>query len=123
MRVLIVEDERLISLVLSRIMSELGHEVLACLPSGESVLSFLSGQTVPDFILMDIRLEGSMDGIETVARIKEKWSIPFAYASAYTDTATRTRAESTRPLEILRKPIRKDELRSLLDKVADLKAG
>ena len=113
MDVLIVEDERLISLLLSSMVNEFGHRVIACLPSGESALDFLKNAT-PDLILMDIRLEGELDGIETAACIEGERTIPLAFASAYMDAETRVRAETTRPLAVLRKPVRKEDIGALL---------
>ena len=118
MDVLIVEDERLISLLLSSMLKELGHRVIACVPSGEAALELLKTAD-PDFILFDIRLEGKLDGIETASRVNSEHPIPFAFASAYADAETRARAESTHPLEFLRKPVRKEEIRALLARVKD----
>ncbi|HCM29166.1 MAG TPA: hypothetical protein DIC34_21965, partial [Treponema sp.] len=97
MNVLLVEDERLISMVIAKIVTKLGHIVTACVPSAEQALTSLEG-TRPDFILLDIQLEGKMDGIQAGLLIKEKWGIPFAFASAYADEATRRRAEEASPL-------------------------
>jgi len=118
MDVLIVEDERLISLLLANFMRDLGHRVLACVPSGEDALDFVKNSK-PDFILFDIRLEGKLDGIETAELISSEMEVPFAFATAYADPETRARAESTHPLEILRKPVRKEQIGALLSRVKD----
>jgi len=106
MRVLIVEDERLISLLLARMIEALGHEITGRVPSGEEAIAALEAEAErPDLVIMDIHLEGSMDGIEAARRIRERWNIPLAYASAYSDELTLERAASTSPLAFLQKPI------------------
>ena len=113
MKVLLVEDERLISYVIAKIITSLGHTVMACVPSAEAALAELE-MTRPDFIILDIRLEGEMDGIQAGLLIKEKWGIPLAFASAYADEGTRKRAGEASPVAFLVKPIRRDDLRELL---------
>ena len=104
MDVLIVEDERIISLATSKMLEHLGHRVLARVPSAEEALSRLETLR-PDFVLMDIHLEGPMDGIAAGDIIRERWNIPVAYTTAYTDPDTRQRAEATRPVAFLAKPL------------------
>src|SRR5512142_108284 len=95
--VLIVEDERIIAMDLKFKLSRLGLCVEAAVPSGEQALDFLS-QTRPDLILMDIMLEGQLDGVETTRMIASKHSgIPVIYVTAFTDAATYKRAMETRP--------------------------
>jgi CheY-like chemotaxis protein len=122
MDVLLVEDERLISFMISRILVDLGHTVTACVASAEKALLFLEGSR-PDFILLDIRLEGKMDGIEAGLIIKEKWGIPFAFASAYTDEETKARAAQACPIASLTKPLRSEQLRGLLELAARKPGG
>lgn len=112
MKILVVEDERLISLVLARMIAALGHDVLACMPSAEAALDFLDRNSA-DFVLLDIRLEGSMDGIEAATIIRKRWSIPLAFASAYMDSDTKARAAATEPIAMLGKPVREADLRRL----------
>lgn len=114
MKVLVVEDERLISLVLSRMILALGHSVLACVPSAEAALLALEG-TRADLVLMDIRLEGIMDGIEAARIVHERWAIPLVFTSAYTDPDTLARAGATKPLAFMSKPISESSLKALLD--------
>lgn len=116
MKILLVEDERLISLVMSRMISAMGHTVVACLPSAETALDFIEGNR-PDFVLLDIHLEGKMDGIQAAAIIHEKWRIPLAFASAYIDADTRERAAASEPIALLGKPISKEDLAELFGDV------
>lgn len=107
-----VEDERIIALGLARMIADLGHEACACLPSAEAALEYL-GRERPDFILLDIRLEGKMDGIEAAGIIRERWRIPYAFTSAYTDGGTMDRAKAAAPFAFVAKPLSPQSLGEL----------
>ncbi|MBF0482232.1 MAG: response regulator [Desulfovibrionaceae bacterium] len=110
--VLIVEDERIIAMDLKFKLSRLGFCVKAAVPSGEKALDFLS-QSRPDLILMDIMLEGQLDGVETTQQISERHKgIPVIYITAFTDAATYDRAMATRPLAFLSKPVAMEDLQA-----------
>lgn len=119
MKILIVEDERLISLALSRMIEGLGHTVLAAVPSAELALKSLEAGRA-DLILMDIRLEGPMDGIEAAGQIQGQWDIPLVFTSAYTDPDTRYRANATNPFAFLPKPISEASLKAVLDALSPM---
>jgi CheY-like chemotaxis protein len=110
--VLIVEDERIIAMDLKFKLSRLGFCVKAAVPSGEKALDFLS-QSRPDLILMDIMLEGQLDGVETTKQIfRQHGGIPVIYVTAFTDTATYDRALETRPHAFLSKPVDMEDLQA-----------
>jgi CheY-like chemotaxis protein len=110
---LLVEDERIISLALELQIRQLGHRVGATVASGEAALAALITLR-PDLVLMDIHLEGALDGIDTARQIMEQGGPPVAYATAYTDSDTRARAQATRPLAFLPKPVGQAELKALV---------
>ena len=121
MRVLIVEDERLISLVLARMIEALGHKITGRVPSGEAAIAALEAELEPpDLVIMDIHLEGAMDGIEAATRIRQRWNIPLAYASAYSDQVTLDRAAGTAPLAFLQKPIYPAKLTLVFEALAKI---
>jgi CheY-like chemotaxis protein len=113
---LVVEDERIISLAMGLHIRQLGHRVGASVASGEAALAAL-GAVRPDLVLMDIHLEGKLDGIETARLMSERGGPPVAYATAYADPATRARAQATQPLAFLCKPVGPAELRALVDQL------
>lgn len=117
LRFLLVEDERIIALGMEAIIRRLGHSVTASVPSGEAALAALKDQR-PDLVLMDIHLEGDLDGIETARRIREQGGPPVAFASAYTDADTRARAMALEPLAFLPKPVGMGELVGLASRLA-----
>lgn len=81
-KVLIVEDEAIVAMALSRALPRLGLEVCRVLASGEEALDFLNNQK-PDLVLMDIHLLGALDGIQTAERIREHHELPIVFMTGY----------------------------------------
>lgn len=103
-KVLIVEDEMIIALLLERMVKNLGHQVMDKVTSGEEAIAKVREHR-PDLILMDIRLQGEMDGIETMAHIHQMSDIPVIYISGNTDSINQEKIEQTDYLEFLSKPV------------------
>lgn len=61
-RIMVVEDERIVALHLCHQLVELGYEVVGTVASGKQALEKISEQR-PDVVLMDIHIEGELDGI------------------------------------------------------------
>lgn len=108
-KLLIVEDELLIAETLSRKLKKLGYTVVDIVSSGEDAIT-RALQTQPDLILMDIVIEGEMDGIETAAKITSQMDIPIIYTTAYADDDTLQRAEGTGSYGYVLKPFKEREL-------------
>jgi PAS domain S-box-containing protein len=102
--VLVVEDERIVALDLKVRLSSLGYTVAGTVPSGEQALQTAKEQ-VPDIVLMDIHLEGELDGIEAARALHESLHIPVIFLTAYSEDSTLTRAEKTLPFGFLVKPV------------------
>jgi CheY-like chemotaxis protein len=103
-KVLIVEDEMIIALLLERMVTNLDHQVIDKVTSGEEAIS-AAKKHQPDLILMDIRLKGEMDGIEAMLHIHEMSDIPVIYISGNTDVANREKIKQTNYVEFLSKPV------------------
>lgn len=114
--VLVVEDEGLVGLALEMTLADLGYEVIAVCPTGEEALEVATRRR-PDVVLMDITLQGNIDGIETTRRLKGLNEIPVIYVSGLTDGVTRARADATLPVGYLLKPYRPESLRDALQAV------
>jgi response regulator of citrate/malate metabolism len=111
-KVLIVEDDMLISHLMDMYISKSDCcEVIGCVDNGEDAIE-IAKNLHPDFILMDIRIGGEKDGIETATIINS--DIPIIYASANSDEKTVDRAKKTKMLAFLVKPIIKSELLNIL---------
>ena len=113
-RILIVEDERLVANALSRNLEGLGYQVVSAVASGEDALK-KAEETRPDLVLMDIRLEGEMDGIQAAGLITARFNIPIIFVTAYADRNVLAKAKVTGPYGYLIKPISKRELHSALE--------
>ena len=115
-RILIVEDERLIAIDLQRRLTRLGYTVVALAASGvEAIQKTLTLQ--PDVVLMDIRLQGAMDGVEAAQQILTSADTPIVFMTAYVDEETRQRVSATSPWGYLHKPFTAQQVQSTLSKV------
>lgn len=112
-RILIVEDEHIVALDLHDQVKKLGHSVVGIAQSGEQAIE-LALETRPDLVLMDIRLKGEMDGIDTAIEIRAYRPIPIVYLTAYTDAETLERASVTQPLGYILKPFQLRELETTI---------
>lgn len=108
-RVLVVEDERVIALDIQLCLETLGYEVVAMVAAGEAAIEQARALR-PDVVLMDIHLEGEMDGIEAARQIWEELQIPIIYITGYSDQATVDRATSTDLFGYILKPIKERDL-------------
>ncbi len=102
-QVLIVEDDPIIAADIKTSLLEMGFGVTNLVESGKAALDSIAANP-PDLVLMDIRLEGEMDGIETAKRINEQMPLPLIFLTANTDRTTFERAKLTQPFAFLSKP-------------------
>jgi two-component system, response regulator PdtaR len=108
-RVLIVEDEPLIGAALEEFLVDQGYDVPRIIDTVESVLPAVR-DCRPDLILMDIKLRSFNDGIDATHRLRLLSSIPVVFLTAYTDEATRKRAEGITNTVFLGKPLDESQL-------------
>jgi CheY-like chemotaxis protein len=118
-KIVIVEDDYIIQELHRHYVENLGHEVVGAFTSGKEVIDFFKENTA-DLILMDIRLEDSIDGIETMAKIQELTPIPVVYVSGNTEESNFRRAINTNMKGFLSKPVAPDELENIIDSLNDL---
>ncbi len=102
MDILIVEDEAILAMVYLQKLRELGYQNLGLAFSGKDALAAVErGQ--PKLILLDIKLQGDIDGIEVAKIVRRRHAIPIIYITAYSDQETLWNAWSTDPVCILGK--------------------
>jgi CheY-like chemotaxis protein len=102
-RVLIVEDEAIVALDLRQCLSSLGHAVVGVTARGEDAVR-LAGELHPELVLMDITLQGDMDGVAAAEQIRRRFQIPVVYVTAHSDEATLRRAQVAGPAGLVLKP-------------------
>ncbi|MFI5211661.1 MAG: response regulator [Ignavibacteria bacterium] len=110
-RVLVVEDDKIIALEIKERLADFGYDVIAMVKTGYLAIE----QAIinkPDLILMDISLEGEIDGIVTAERIRKVIDIPIIYLTALVDEETIDRAKFTTPYGYIVKPLEDRDLRS-----------
>ncbi len=116
--ILIVEDEKAMSDYLSRILKKSGYEISAVISNGlEAIKTAL--KTPIDLILMDITLNGELDGIETAVKIKEKKNIPIVFLTAHFENEYFERARKILPYGYIIKPVDKNILYTTLETIID----
>lgn len=86
-QILVVEDETIIAKDIQNMLKSLGYGVPAIVSSREEALKKVS-EMRPDLVLMDIVLEGVMDGVEAAQQIRYHFDIPVVYLTAYSDDET-----------------------------------
>jgi PAS domain S-box-containing protein len=111
--ILIVEDEAIVAYNLQQRLTHMGYHVPDVAVSGSETLQLVS-RARPDLILMDIHIEGSMDGIDVAARLQETHPVPVIYLTAYSEDSTLERARQTRPYGYLIKPFSERELHATI---------
>ena len=108
--VVIIEDESIVAMEIAGFVQSLGYKVVATFSNAAACLALLKKKAV-DLILMDIYIEGDMDGIACVAAIQSWQNIPIIYISAFSDDETLERAIKTKPSAYLVKPFNREDLR------------
>jgi PAS domain S-box-containing protein len=112
--ILIVEDEYILALDLKKQLQDLGYLVVAYVASGEEALAEVEAKK-PEMVLMDIKIKGSIDGIETAKIIENRHDIPIVYLSAFSNDEYLKRAKITKPFGYLLKPVNKRELAATIE--------
>ena len=112
-RILVVEDEAIVAFNLQLRLEQLGYHVPAVAASGQESLDLVD-ELRPDLVLMDIHIQGSMDGIEVASRLRQTHPVPVIYLTAYAEDATLERARQTRPYGYLLKPFSERELHATI---------
>lgn len=104
LRVLIVKDEFFIALDAQAQVEGLGHTVVGIAVSADEAIAMVERST-PDIVLMDIRLQGSRDGIDAAKEIRTRFGSRIVFVTANTDPGTRARADAVKPTAFLEKPL------------------
>jgi len=112
--ILIVEDERILARDMQQTLQRAGYRVSRMAASGKEAISAVD-QCKPDLVIMDIMLQGDLDGIETAGRIRNHHSVPILFLSSVRDAELLERAKAVEPSGYLVKPYEKEELCTVID--------
>lgn len=113
-KILIVEDEMVIAANLSLQLTSFGYEVVGIIPRGEQVIGHIE-KALPDLILLDIHLKGTMDGIAVGQQIVNQFQLPIIYLTSNADDATFERAKATKPHAFISKPFKNREVKRAIE--------
>lgn len=118
MKVMIVEDEALIALLLERHVNSLGSTVVANVSRGEDVLTQFENHH-PDLVLMDIRLAGAMTGLDAARQLVARGPVKIAFMTAYGTEDIVGEIESIPHVAYMKKPVSTETLRQLITALAN----
>jgi PAS domain S-box-containing protein len=113
-KILVVEDNSIVVMELRERLQGLGYVVSGVASYGEEAIEKAS-ETRPDLVLMDIRLRGTIDGVEAAEQIRHRFDIPVIYLTSYVDEDTLQQAKVTEPYGYILKPFEERELHSSIE--------
>ena len=113
-RILIVEDESIIARDLQRQLQEMGYEPVDITGSGEGAIAAAEAHR-PHLVLMDVHLSGPLDGIDAAIAIRQRFSIPSIFLTAYATDEVINRAKAAEPVGYVIKPFDEQSLRTTIE--------
>ena len=114
LNILVVEDEAIIAEDIATICTNHGHCVVDTVHTAGQALCAIEEHQL-DLVLLDVNLEGDIDGVDIAKFIIEKKNLPFIYITSYADSDTIQRAKKTKPIGYIVKPFIKDQLLSTIE--------
>jgi PAS domain S-box-containing protein len=112
--ILVVEDEAIVAMDIEDRLTAMGYQLGGAAASGEQALA-LAEAGHPDLVLMDIRLQGAMDGIVAAEEMRRRFHVPVIFLTAYSEEATLERAKLAEPYGYVLKPFNDRELKSAIE--------
>ena len=112
-RILIVEDERIVALNLEKQLGKLGYCICGSAATGDEAIDAVR-TTLPELVLMDIRLAGQMDGTEAACVIWEQFQLPVVFLTAFADDETIDKVKRTQSYGYLLKPLNPTEVHAVI---------
>jgi two-component system, response regulator PdtaR len=113
-RILVVEDEAIVSADIQDHLVNFGYEVVGATDAGEPAIQ-LARELKPDLVLMDIMLNGPMDGAEAARQIRAESKLPVVFLTANSDDVTVFKARDTDPFGYVLKPFEDRSLRIAIE--------
>lgn len=116
LRAAIVEDEAIVAIGIEDMLIDMGVEVVGTALSAAQAVD-LAEAARPDFMTMDVRLQGYRDGVSAALEIYERFGIRSIFMSAFIDSGTVARAARASPLAWLSKPLHRTRLEEILREI------
>jgi two-component system cell cycle sensor histidine kinase/response regulator CckA len=113
-RILIVEDEAIVAMDIAMRLELSGYQVVGTAPSAERALTLARSQR-PDLVLMDIRLQGPVDGVDAAIELRRRHQVPVVFLTAHAEDATIGRARTAEPFGYVLKPFEDRELHVVIE--------
>ena len=113
-RIMLVEDENVVAADIQESVAGLGYDVVGAAATGTEALR-LAVKTMPDLVLMDIKLKGALDGIDVAGALYNELKIPVVYLTAHADAEILARARLTAPSGYVLKPFDDRTLRTAIE--------
>jgi DNA-binding NarL/FixJ family response regulator len=113
-KILIVEDEELVSLDMKAIVEGMGIVVTDIARTVEEALASISAER-PDLVLLDISLAGEFEGVELARTIDRRWSIPVLFISGHLGDKAVRGLDELNPLGFIVKPFYPINLREAVE--------
>ena len=113
-KVLVVDDEAIITMQLEERLSAMGYTVAGMAASGEEAVD-KARRLRPDIVLMDIVMPGRMNGIEAAKIVTDELDIPVVFVTSYADDAIIEKAKNVRPYGYIVKPFNELEIKAAIE--------
>lgn len=107
--IMVVEDERIVAKNIEESLRLMGYDVLGNHATSADCLRHASERR-PDLVLMDVQLEGELDGIQTAKLLRNRYDVPVIFLTAFGDDATLSRAREVEAYGYILKPFRASDL-------------
>lgn len=104
LRILIAEVDIKIVAQVKKYLDSFGHRIFPIVTTGEDLMKQVSLLN-PSLIITDINLNGQLDGIEAIARLKNNYNIPYIFITAYDDYSNLIYSYNLKPVSLIKRPI------------------
>jgi len=113
--VLVVENDGMMAIHMAQVLDKAGYRALSIEYSGENAIEKIGNGARPDIVLIDWRLGGKLDSIQTAREIQQLHQIPVVFLATLAD---RSRILETRGIAcfgFLQKPFLPEDLVMAID--------
>lgn len=121
-KVQIAEDELITAMDLRKDLLDMGYEVCSFATTGRKAIE-IAEREKPDVIIMDIKLRGEMDGMETAKEISSRFGVPSVFISGFTYEYIKQEFGSNEIIEYLPKPVEGVNLKDAIESLVQEKKG